>query len=67
MTLPPRLTIKEAMALLKLSKTTIYERIKTGALHTVRDGGRVFVTGAELQRYLDASAAASSAPHQAAS
>lgn len=48
---PTWYTVAEARALLKLSKTTFYERVKAGLICTVRDGGRVFVSGEELARY----------------
>ena len=51
---PPRNTIPEVGAIVKLSRATIYDRIKRGLLHVVKDGGRVFVTGEELERYLSA-------------
>lgn len=51
-----RNTLKEVMAVLKLSRTSIWERIKDGRLRAVRDGARVYVTGDELRRYLSVSA-----------
>lgn len=51
---PPRNSIREVVAVLKISRPTVYDRIKRGLLHVVKDGGRVFVTGEELERYLAA-------------
>lgn len=51
---PPRNTIPEVIAALKISRPTVYDRIKRGLLHIVKDGRRSFVTGEELERYLSA-------------
>lgn len=47
-----RYSIVEAMNLLELSRSTVYERIATGQLQVVKDGHRVFVMRQELERYL---------------
>jgi excisionase family DNA binding protein len=49
--------IPEAAYLLGLSEKTLRRRIAEGALETVRDGRRVFVTAAELGRYVSTLAA----------
>lgn len=50
--LPHRNTIEEALAILKVSKPTLYRRIAQGLLKVTKDGARTFISGAELVRYL---------------
>jgi len=47
-----RYDIPEAVEYLRISRALAYTRIKQGHLKTVKDGGRVFINGAEIQRYL---------------
>jgi hypothetical protein len=47
-----RYDVPESLEYLRISRALVYIRIKDGLLKTVRDGGRVFITGAEIQRYL---------------
>lgn len=49
---PLRHSIEEATALLSVSRSTLYERIGKGLLRAHKDGGRRFVSAAEIQRYL---------------
>jgi hypothetical protein len=55
----PRMTIPEALQVLKISRAAFYERAANGLIKIVKDGARSFVTGEELERYLAASAATS--------
>ncbi len=52
--LPHRNTVEEALVILKLSRATLYQRISDGLLRVTKDGGRTFISGAELQRYMKA-------------
>jgi len=47
-----RFDIPEAARILRLSRATLYERIRTGQIATQKDGRRTYVTGEELQRYV---------------
>lgn len=49
-------SVDEAAASLGLSRVTIYELMKTGALRAVKVGRRTLVTAAEIDRFLAASA-----------
>ena len=52
-TLPQlRFDIPEAARILRLSRATLYERIRTGHLKTQKDGRRSYITTEELQRYV---------------
>lgn len=51
---PDRNAISEALAILKVSRATLYKRIAAGLLKITKDGRRSFVTGAEIARYLAA-------------
>jgi excisionase family DNA binding protein len=52
-TLPQiRFDINEAARILRLSRATLYERIRAGQLRVQKDGRRSFITAAELQRYV---------------
>lgn len=51
---PPRNTVAETLAILKISRPTFYERVKHGQLKITKDGGRTFVSGSEIARYLAA-------------
>lgn len=56
--LPLRNTIDETCHILKLSRATLYQRIRAGLLQTTKDGARTFVSGAEIERYLSRCSAA---------
>ncbi|MCZ7424860.1 helix-turn-helix domain-containing protein [Micromonospora sp. WMMA1949] len=45
--------ITEAMRLLSLSRTVIYEQIRAGRLHTVRQGRTRLVPAAAITAYVD--------------
>jgi excisionase family DNA binding protein len=47
-----RFDIGEAAHILRLSRATLYERIRVGLIRTQKDGRRSFITAAELQRYV---------------
>ena len=44
--------IPEAMALLSMSRTVVYEQIRAGRLRTVHQGRRCYVTAGALERYV---------------
>lgn len=52
MNFPARLSISEALAILKISEDTFHRRVAEGKLAVSKDGRRTFVSGAELERYL---------------
>jgi excisionase family DNA binding protein len=47
-----RFEITEAARILRLSRATLYERIRDGELKAQKDGRRSFITAVELQRYI---------------
>jgi excisionase family DNA binding protein len=47
-----RFDIPEATRILRLSRATLYERIRTGLIKTQKDGRRSYITAEELQRYV---------------
>ena len=47
-----RFEIPEAARILRISRATLYERIREGLITTQEDGRRTFITAAELQRYV---------------
>ncbi len=49
-----RFDITEAARILRLSRATLYERIKAGEIKAQKDGRRSYVTASELQRYVSA-------------
>jgi excisionase family DNA binding protein len=49
-----RFDILEAARILRISRATLYEHIKTGEIKTQKDGRRSYVTANELQRYVAA-------------
>lgn len=49
---PLRFEISEAARILRLSRSTLYERIRAGQISAQRDGRRRYITAAELQRYI---------------
>jgi excisionase family DNA binding protein len=50
-----RFDIPEATRILRLSRATLYERIRTGLIKTQKDGRRSYITAEELQRYVSQS------------
>jgi excisionase family DNA binding protein len=49
-----RFDMMEAARILRISRATLYERIKAGEIRTQKDGRRSYVTATELQRYVTA-------------
>jgi excisionase family DNA binding protein len=47
-----RFDINEATRILRLSRATLYERIRSGHIQTQKDGRRSYITAEELQRYV---------------
>lgn len=47
-----RFEITEAARILRISRATLYERIRGGLITTQKDGRRTFITAAELHRYV---------------
>ena len=47
-----RFDISEAARILRLSRATLYERIRSGLIRTQKDGRRSYITAVELQRYV---------------
>ncbi len=47
-----RFEITEAAHILRISRATLYERIRVGLIATQKDGRRTFITATELQRYV---------------
>ena len=47
-----RFDITEASRTLRMSRATLYERVRLGEIKTQKDGRRSYVTAAELQRYV---------------
>jgi excisionase family DNA binding protein len=47
-----RFDITEASRILRLSRASLYERIRLGHIRTQKDGRRSFITAAELERYV---------------
>jgi excisionase family DNA binding protein len=45
-----RYNIKEACALLRISHTSLYKRVKTGAIRSITDGRRRYIPGSEIAR-----------------
>jgi hypothetical protein len=48
-----RFDITEASRILRMSRASLYERIRLGAIKSQKDGRRSYVTAAELQRYVN--------------
>jgi hypothetical protein len=46
-------SISDAMTLLSMSRTVIYEQIRAGRLQTVHQGRRCYITGAAIDRYIE--------------
>lgn len=47
-----RFEIPEAARILRISRATLYERIRDGRIATQKDGRRTFITANELHRYV---------------
>ena len=47
-----RFEIIEAARILRMSRATLYERIRDGELKAQKDGRRSYITAVELQRYI---------------
>ena len=47
-----RFEIVEAARILRMSRATLYERIRAGLIKAQRDGRRRCITAVELQRYV---------------
>jgi excisionase family DNA binding protein len=47
-----RFEITEAARILRISRATLYQRIRGGLIATQKDGRRTFITAAELHRYV---------------
>jgi excisionase family DNA binding protein len=47
-----RFEIVEAARILRMSRATLYERIKAGEIKAQKDGRRRYITAVELQRYV---------------
>jgi excisionase family DNA binding protein len=50
--LPQLREIIETARILRMSRATLYERIRAGEIKAQKDGRRRYVTAAELQRYI---------------
>ena len=48
-----RYDIAEVASILRLSRATLYQRIRVGLITIQKDGRRTFVTASELRRYVD--------------
>ena len=47
-----RFDIPEAARILRISRATLYERIRRGMIATQKDGRRTYITVTELHRYV---------------
>lgn len=47
-----RFDIVEAALMLRMSRATLYQRIRAGHLSVQKDGRRTYITVTELQRYV---------------
>lgn len=47
-----RFEIIEAARILRMSRATLYERIRAGEIRAQKDGRRRYITAAELHRYV---------------
>jgi excisionase family DNA binding protein len=47
-----RFDITEAARILRISRATLYERIRRGVIATQKDGRRTYITLTELHRYV---------------
>jgi hypothetical protein len=49
-----RFDVPEAAQILRMSRAQLYNRIHDGSLKPQKDGARTYITGAELERYVQA-------------
>lgn len=49
-----RFEISEVVRILRLSRATLYERIRGGEIKAQKDGRRRYITATELHRYVTA-------------
>jgi excisionase family DNA binding protein len=47
-----RFEILEAARILRMSRATLYERIRAGEIKAQKDGRRRYISASELQRYV---------------
>jgi hypothetical protein len=47
-----RFDITEASRILRMSRASLYQRVRLGEIKAQKDGRRSYVTAAELQRYV---------------
>jgi excisionase family DNA binding protein len=50
--LPKRYTSEEAYGLLKISRTTFFKRLHSGAIPFIKDGKKVFILEQDLVKYM---------------
>jgi excisionase family DNA binding protein len=50
-----RFEISEVARVLRISRATLYQRIRERRITIQKDGRRTFITGSELQRYVNES------------
>ena len=50
--LPKRYTPEEAYGLLRISRTTLFKRLASGAIPYVKDGKRIFILEEDLVKYM---------------
>jgi len=48
-----RCEIGEAARILRLSRSSLYNRIQEGSIRRQKDGKRTYITRAELERYIE--------------
>jgi predicted site-specific integrase-resolvase len=51
MEMPKRMTLQEAIAVLRIDRQTMYKRMAVGAIEAKRDGRRIFFLEDEVARY----------------
>ncbi len=49
-----RFDITEAARILRISRASLYQRIRNGEIKTQKDGRRSYITTVEIQRYVSA-------------
>lgn len=52
--IPPLLTAREVMAILKVGRTTLYQLTKSGQIRSLKVGGEVRYRQADLESYINA-------------
>ena len=48
-----RFDMTEASRILRMSRASLYERVRLGQIKAQKDGRRSYITAAELQRYVE--------------